>query len=407
MCDGRQDAKGKRLKASSEKPVASSGLLTLHRQLPFFWCHLFPQHFEIALHARIARVPVERFGEPAIGAGKVAANAVPGRVHGAEQGLGFGIGGARGDLQIALRPGAVFRNSSSVEVFLSVGHQPVLKGGSRSCRRRFGTHCFRHGNGGCDLRLLPCCLGCLGCGRLRRAYLLRTCLRRARLWRGSRRRFGCGLRNGCTVIGLWSLIRRPCRRRGRSRSTARRRVDGRSLGRFDGRRLYVGRRRIRRRLDGHNRGRCYGGIWSRGRDWSCRNTTGHWLLDQSSPGISITLPMPCQQAPAHDQQEESQIESSMAAAWRLIFKQVIQITGAFVSQPQKRGAAYRLPGSFPRNIVSERRQGRSQRGPTDAAETVLGVIFLAALKTTHCHGSRHHYTNSDANLARPFGMHTL
>src|SRR6476646_1445309 len=97
----------------------------------------------------------------------------------------------------------------------------------------------------------------------------------------------------------------------------------------------------------------------------------------------------------------------MAAAWRLIFKQVIQITGAFVPQPQKRGAAYRLPRSFPHDIVSEWRQGWSQRGSTDAAETVLWVIFLAALKATNCHGSRHHYTNSDANLARPFGMHTL
>jgi hypothetical protein len=114
--------------------------------------------------------------------------------------------------------------------------------------------------------------------------------------------------------------------------------------------------------------------------------------------------VPCQQPPACGKQKQGKIQPSVASGLGLLFKEIVQIARAFVSQSQKGRTAYRHSDSFAACFTSGRRRRWSQRGPTHAAETVLGIILLAALNTSHCHGSRHHYTNSDAKSARPFGM---
>jgi hypothetical protein len=91
------------------------------------------------------------------------------------------------------------------------------------------------------------------------------------------------------------------------------------------------------------------------------------------------------------------------AARRFVFQQIVQVTGAFIAQSQKGWTAHRHPDPFTSRLVLHRGRRRSNGSSTHAAEAILRIILRAALRTSHCHSCRHHYTNLDANSARPFG----
>jgi hypothetical protein len=95
------------------------------------------------------------------------------------------------------------------------------------------------------------------------------------------------------------------------------------------------------------------------------------------------------------------------ATGRLVFQQIVQVAGAFIPEPQKRRTAYWDSYSFTSRVMLNGSRRWSKGSPAHAAEAVLRIILLAALHASHCHGYRHHYTNSDANSARPFGIPTL
>jgi hypothetical protein len=168
-------------------------------------------------------------------------------------------------------------------------------------------------------------------------------------------------------------------------------------------RLRLRRRWIRSRLNRHNRSRRSGRIRGRNRARAHRRTTDGRLQDEARPGITIALPVPRQQTGAHDQQKQGEVETGMAPG-RFVLQQVVQVTVAFIAQPQKRRAAHRDSDFFAScDIWGCRRRG-PKRSPAQAAETILRIILLAALHASHCHGYWHHYTNSDADWARPFGI---
>jgi hypothetical protein len=175
------------------------------------------------------------------------------------------------------------------------------------------------------------------------------------------------------------------------------------------RRLYFGRRRLRlRRSWIRSRLNRYYRSSSSGRIRRCNRRRGYrgiradgWLRNESRPGVAVTLPVPRQQSRAHDQQKQGEVEAPMAAR-RLVFQQIVQVARALIPQPQKRRAAHRNSSSFASQLIG--RRWRSKGSPTHAAEAILRIILLTALHASYCHGYRHHYTNSDANSARPFGM---
>ena len=140
-------------------------------------------------------------------------------------------------------------------------------------------------------------------------------------------------------------------------------------------------------------GRHCGRVRSRGRRWPCPRSrsraVGSRLLNQCSPGIAVTLPVPRQQAPAHYQQKQRQIEAPMASR-RLVVEQIIEISGTVISQAQKRRAADGRdsgPFGFPSRGCSQ------QRSAAHSAEAVFGIILVPALIAPDCHGSWHDYTN--------------
>ncbi len=316
---------------------------------------------------------MQRLGEPAIGTREVAPHTMPSRVHGAQQGLRLGVGLSSRNLQIPLRPFTIFRNPASIQISLPIGHQSIFKGGCGSRRRRFRSNFLRHHT----RSFLPL--------RLRG-------FRSARLCRLGRRRLCRSFGQAGILTRLRGWFRRFRRRRGR-RSVRCRSFTRSRWCRISTRGLSFGRRRIRRRLHRYDR------RWSA--RLSCRSGRSRWcgvrrrFLNQPCPGIAIPLPVPRQQCRADDQQKQREVQSPVAAR-RFVLQQIIQIAGVFVPQPQKRRTAYRHSCPFPCRLGRHRRGCRAQRSSTHTAKAVLWIILLAALNTSHCHGSGHKYSNSDA-----------
>ena len=243
-------------------------LLVLHRQLPLFRRHLFPQHFQISLHPRISRVPMQRLGKPAIGGGKIAAHAVPGRVHRAQQVCALAF-----DCRAPICRFLCARSQSSGTPRPYRYRSPSATSRSSKCRqgvgrRRLGADGFRRHRRRRRSRARPWragvgWLGGLG-GHLRR--------RSGGAFAVGLAGIGCICRSGRAV---WRLVGWFRGSRGVAAGRCRRAVpQPRAATASSGRGLCLGRRRIRGRLHRHDRSGGRGRIRSRNAEAAGAGWTG-------------------------------------------------------------------------------------------------------------------------------------
>ena len=101
--------------------------LILERQIPLLRAHLIPHDLHVPLQARVARIFVQRAGEPVIGKRQVAVGAMACGVHSRESALRFGVVVIRRRGQILLGAGAIRCDSAgAVQIFLTFKKHAVL-----------------------------------------------------------------------------------------------------------------------------------------------------------------------------------------------------------------------------------------------------------------------------------------